>query len=375
MTRAPRQYSALLSVIALSALLFACGGGGTKTVELDEWVESLCDAAADFEDASDEAGEEFLEADFEDTEGAKEAFANSVEAQRDAQKDFRDAFNDIGKPDIDGGDEVVDAFVEQFEKNDEQTADLADAIADIDDDADFTEAFFDAIEEFEEPDFRGALEDVADDHDEVNDLIEAIDDDEDCAATIFNDGGSVDDNGDDPAPTRAASGTPTTSRTPAAATTASERWVSGICTSFTEWVLDLEVANRDFQAELDATTGDTQEIKELLIEFMELGRDETDELRREVAALPRPTGSRGAEVHGIFATAAEDLVDVFDDLIVESKAISTASEAQTRADIDALVDSVGAAFDEVSEGFDALDDIDLPEIEALFESRPECEGF
>jgi len=373
MRRLPSRLTLLVSVILLPSLLFACGGGGKKAVALDQWVEDLCDAAADFEKASDRAGAEFDDADFEDTKEAKKAFATAIDEQKDAQKDFREAFDKIGKPDIEGGDDVIKAFEEQFDENDELTDDIAKKIEDIDDDEDFLEAFLAIADDFKEPEFRTRLEDVADDNDEVDDLIEAIEDDEDCAATIFN----SDEIGQEPDtdPTPSTGRTPAATRTTAAANTTNEKWVAGICSSFGGWVQDIEKANATFQTALERSTGDAPAVKKLLVDFLKIGRTETVELQRQVGALKAPDVTDGAKIQKVFADTSGELVKVFDDLIADAEKISTSSPTQTRADIDRLVDGIDAAFDEASAGFDKLDNFDAPQLEGIFETRPECQGF
>lgn len=373
----------LLTALPLSSLLFACGGGDKK-VELDQWVSDLCDAAADFQKASDKAGEEFLDADLENTKEAKKAFAESLKEQKDAQKDFRGAFDKIGQPDIDGGDKVVKAFKEQFEANDELTDDVEKAVKDIDDDDDFLGAFLDISEDFDEPDFRAALADLAEDSDDVQDLIDAIDDDEDCSGTIF-DADAADDIDQDSTPaagkTTTTGNTPvvgrtaTTGRTPVVANTANEKWVSGVCGSFTNWVNDLVSANTKFQNDLDKSSGDSAAVKKLLVDFLKLGQTETKNLQKEISALKAPEVKDGAKVHKIFVDTSGNLVKVFDGLVSDANKISTASPSQTAADVDRLAAGISDAFDEAGAGFDQLDNFKLPELEALFDSRAECSEF
>ncbi len=357
------------AALPLLALLASCGGGGGKTVAMDDWVADLCDAAADFDRASDEAGEEFDEADFDDTEAAKEAFANSVEGQRDAQKDFRNAFNDLGKPDIEGSDDVIDAFKQQFDENDELTDEVADAVADIDDDDDFFTAFLDLAADIDEPDFRAKLDDLADDNDEVQDLIDEIDDDEDCSTTIFDSDApdETDDDVDDE-PTQASG-----NRTPAPAGNDTEAWVGSICTSFTDWVQNIEQANGTFQGKLDSSTGAPAEVKKLLVDFLRFGKQETQDLENDISSLKTPNVKNADRVQDIFAETSGELVGVFDDLIADAQRITVTNPAQTRTEIDALVDTIGVAFDEAGAGFDELDTLDIPEINDLFDSRPECQ--
>ena len=373
------RLSLLIAILPLGSLLFACGSD-TKKVAMDDWVADLCDAAADFDDASDEAGS-FLEEEFDDNKEAKAAFAKAIDAQKEAQKDFRSVFDKLGQPDIEGGDKVVEAFKDQFEANDKLIKDLGDAVDDIDDDGDdFFAQFIEISSEMEEPDFRSELEDLADDYDDVEDLIDEIDDDEDCSGTIFSSDSATGDDGDDE-PTPAATRTTTAGRSPVATRTASpanttnEKWVAGICSSFQGWVTDLEDANTTFQSALDRSSGDGASIKRLLVDFLKLGQTETKNLQKEITALKAPDVNDGGKIHKVFVDTAGELVKVFDTLVADASKINTTNPAQTRTDVENLAAGIGDAFDDASAGFDQLDNFNAPEIERLFESRPECAGL
>src|SRR4029079_2495773 len=178
------RFGLLLAVIPASSFLAACGGGGSsKKVDVDDWVSDLLDASSDFCKSSDKAGETFGDADLDDTKAAKAAFKKSLDAQKKAQKEFRSDFDKIGQPDIEDGDKVVKAFQDEFKAHDKQTEDVGKAVADIDDDDNFTDAFFDIADKFDVPDFREKLTAIADDSDssDVQDLIDQIDADSDCS--------------------------------------------------------------------------------------------------------------------------------------------------------------------------------------------------
>lgn len=367
------------AAIPLTSLVVACGGGGSdKKVALDDWVEDLCKIAIDFDEASDKAGEKFEDADLDDTKDAKKAFAESIKEQKDAQKEFRSDFDKLGQPDIEDGDKVVDAFKDQFEENDKLTEDVEKAVKDIDDDDDFIEEFMKIADDFDTPDFREKLDDLAEDNDEVQDLIDAIDEDPDCSSVIF-DSDAPDSTGDDdadPTPTKAAANkTPSSQPTSAAAKTTNEKWVAGICTSFGGWVKDLETANIRFQGELDKVGENPAEIKRLLVAFLKTGQAETKNLQKEVGALKAPEVKDGAAIQKVFVDASTQLVKVFDDLVTNAEKINTTNAQQTLADVERLSSGIDTAFNSASASFDKLDNYNAPELEQLFDTRPECQDF
>lgn len=367
----------LLATLPLSSLLFACGGGSDKKVDMEEWVADLCDAAADFDKASDKAGEAFLDADLEDTKEAKAAFKESVNDQKDAQKDFRSAFDKLGQPDIEDGDKVVKAFKERFDENDDQVADVAKAVADIDDKDDFLEEFLKVADDFDTPDFREKLSDLAEDSDDVQDLIDEIDADEDCSSVIFDSTGADDTTSVEPTPkanSTAVVSKTQTAPTVTAAKTTNEKWVSGVCTSFTGWVKDLETANAKLDGVLTAAK-DAPGIKQALVDFLKAGQTETKNLQKEIGALKAPDVKDGAAIHKVFVDASAQLVTVFDNLVTDAQKVGTSSLAQTTADVERLSQGIGTAFTNVGNTFDKLDSYNATEIEDLFDKRPECADF
>lgn len=363
----------LLATLPLASFLGACSSSSSKKVAVDDWVSDLCDAAVDFDKASDKAGEAFLSADFEDTKEAKDAFKESVDKQKDAQKEFRDAFGKIGQPDINGGDKVIAAFKKQFDENDKMTNDVAKAVAKIEDDADFVEEFMKIADDFDTPDFREKLDELADDHDDVADLIDSIDADDQCSSVIFDQPGADDTAGNEPTVAPRPSKTATAGKTPAttAAKTANEKWVATVCTSFGGWIEDIDNANKKLDSTLTGAK-DAPALKKALVDFMKTGQTETKNLQKEIGALKAPDVKDGAKIQKTFNDATAQLVKVFDGLVADAEKVGTSSLSQTAADVDQLSAGIGAAFSEVGETFDKLDSLDAGELDALFDERPEC---
>ncbi|MEO8539290.1 MAG: hypothetical protein ABI577_06075 [bacterium] len=372
--------TALLAALPLSALTFACGGGGSdKKVDADDWVADLCDAAVSFQKASDKAGEGFLDADFDNTKETKAAFKKSLEGQKKAQKDFRSDFDKIGQPDIEDGDKVVDAFHDQFKENDKLTDEIAKAVADISDKDDFVTEFSKIADDFDTPDFRAKMDDLGDKSDDVVDLVATIDDDTECSGIIFDQSGS--DSTSQPDPTVKPSNT-TTAKTPAAgktptvtaAKTTNEKWVSTVCVSLGNWIDDLQNANDKLDSTLN-TAKDAAELKAALVDFMKTGQTETKNLQKEIGALKAPDVKDGPAIQKTFNDAMGQLVAVFDDLLSQSQKVSTSSLSQTSTDVDRISQGIGDAFNDVGATFDKIDSYNAGELNDLFDSRPECQAI
>lgn len=355
----------LILMLPLASLAFACSSSSAKKVDADDWVDNLCDIAADFSDASDKAGAALDDADLTDTKAAKKAFAESLNDQKDAQKDFRSDFDKLGQPDIQDGDKVLKAFHEQFDANTKATDGIGKAVAKINNDNDFLSEFLDLADEFNPPEFREKLEDLADDSDDVQDLIDSIDADPDCSDTIFQDaGGSGADSGDTP-----------TSTAVAAPKTQNEKWVAGICSAFGDWADNIGDANDKFQTEVDKSSNDGPAIKKSLVTFLKASQSETKDLQSRVSKLKAPDVKDGAKIHKVFVDTSGDLVTAFDDLVAKANKIDTSSASKTLADVTDLGNSVDDVFAEAGDGFAKLDSFNGGELEDLFDSRPECSGL
>jgi hypothetical protein len=362
---------ALLCAVLPSIALAACGSNEEdELIAVDVWVRSLCSAAASFDTASDEAGETFIESDLEDTAEAKEAFAESIALQREAQKDFRDEFDELGKPDVEDPDAVIEAFREQFDENDELSGNIADEVANIDDDDDFVEAFF-ALE-FEEPDFRAKLEPLAEDDAGVQDIIDEVEANPDCAVTLFN---ADEDVEPDPEPTVEQTATPSaievTPGPTVAANPANEAWAAGVCGSLLDWVLDLEDANLDLQGEADAASS-AEDLKQVLVRFLEQGLSDTEDFAFDMFFLDPPDVADGEAIHEVFIVVSEDLVFLFEDFVDEANAIDASSLSSVATDMEEFELRVGGAFEEIGAAFDELDQYDPEGLDALFATLPDC---
>lgn len=359
--------AALLGAVLPSTVLAACGSNeDDEVVAVDTWVRSLCSAAARFDIASDEAGDAFVEAVDEspdDTAAIKEGFAESIELQKEAQKTFRDEFGELGKPDVDDPDAVIKAFRDQFEENDERTDRIARDIEAISDDEDFFEAF--AELEIEDIDFRSKLEPLAEDDEGVQQIIDEIEANEDCAATLF------DAEPTDPEPEPTTSGGNTTPAPTVNASPRSQAWASGVCGSLLDWVTDLENANTDLQFDAEAASN-AEDLKQVLVRFLEQGLADTEDFQAEIDSLTAPDVGDGEDIHRVFTGVAEDLVILFEDFVFDANNIDASSLNSVAADLEGFEQRVGTAFDEVGAAFNELDQYDPEGLDILFATLPEC---
>lgn len=340
--------AALLAAVLPSTILSACGGDDEERIAADVWVRSLCIAAGRFDRASDAAGEPFIRVANqtpEDTASLKDAFAEAIDEQKAAQRRFREEFESLGKPDVDAADAVIKAFREQFEENDRRTDNVARQIAAIDDNADFFAAFEEL--EFDDPKFRAKLEPLAAPGNGVDDIVDAIDANSECAAVIFNEDVEVTFNPVD------------------------VRWASGICTSLFDWILALDAANRGLEVEADQAET-AEELKQILVNFVEQGLADTRQFEAAIRGLTAPQIADGEAIHSVFVGVAGELVLLFEGFVADANAVDATSVESVALDLQAFEQRVAASFEEVGQAFNELEQYDPEAVADIFATLPEC---
>lgn len=350
--------AALLTI----SLAFSACGGGSKTVPADKWVTAICDAAAGFQKVSDAQGEKIAKVDPTDGPALKKAVASALDETAKASSTLRSEFDKAGKPDLKSGDDVIKAFQDQFKENDQRSADLKKKVAAIDTKGDFSSQFGKIVSEVPAIDFKPKLEAVAQKQSDAQEVIDGIDADSECADLYFaNDSGS--------------SSQPSGGATSAPPKTVNEKWVAGVCTSFTGWVKDIDNANTKLQASLgkfDASKDSPKDLKQKLVDFLKTGQTETKNLKKEIDALKAPDVKDGAAIHKVFTKAGADLVKIFDGAVADAQKIDATSFASVTNDIAGFEDKVVSSFDAVGSAFDQLSKFSAPELEKVFSGRSEC---
>lgn len=177
----------VLSALALLAGAGCFGGNDAKKVDAEDWVDDLCKATDDLDEAETEAFFDYDSLfDVEDVDGeeVRDALLDYVEAYNEALDDFVDELDEIGEPDVREGGKLLAAvreFVEEERKSvdragrrakelDEKGQDLAEAVDEIF----FDIKFADLLELFDDSGSPDA-----------DDVIELIDEDIACAGFLF----------------------------------------------------------------------------------------------------------------------------------------------------------------------------------------------
>ncbi len=177
----------LATIGAAGAFFFACTGGGPEKVDAEDWVDDLCAATEDLADAEGDAYDDY-DAEFADSEddgeAVRDALTDYVDAYKDGLDEFEDALNEAGEPDVRDGGKVVDAVKAFIEDERKAVDDAEEDVEDLEEDGeDLVFAVDDIFLELEFADLLGLLEDS--DSPDADDIIELIDEDEECAAYLF----------------------------------------------------------------------------------------------------------------------------------------------------------------------------------------------
>jgi hypothetical protein len=179
---------ALAAPIAFSVTLAGCFGGGTKSVDAEDWVDDVCDATEDLADAENDAFDDydaaFNDASDDDAEDVRDALNTYLDDYRDALDDFEEQVKDAGKPDVRDGDKVRQALMD-FIAEERKALDRAEKdVKKLDEDGeDLIFAVDDVFYDIEFADLLAILEDS--DARDGDDIIDLIDENDDCAGYLF----------------------------------------------------------------------------------------------------------------------------------------------------------------------------------------------
>ncbi|MCC7366529.1 MAG: hypothetical protein IT303_19380 [Dehalococcoidia bacterium] len=372
--------------IAASSLLAACGGGGgdddedsgsnndrnnssSDALELEEWVNEVCDLAADFEDRVADVDAGFDEIDPEGDDAPDEFIALVEEGDELSEERFEE-FLDIGEPDIRGGDDVIAEFEAHQEANQDAIDELLEILEGLDAGPDFEDDLFAALADLPRDSLRDRLEDLAADEDEVQDLLDLIDEDTDCANSLFDEAGEGQAATSTATSARTPSRLPTQQTTPAANATDNEEWVIGFCTAFATWGEDIAVIS-----ERSTEDSDIESAKGAIVSLMEESAARSRMFAFELEDLGAPDVKDGARIQQTLTSMGNSSVAVFDRATRQARALPTNNATTFQAEAEKVLAEFEAAFNEVVAGLDEFDKYDTAELDAIFERVPECDAL
>lgn len=150
-----------------------------------------------------------------------------------------------------------------------------------------------------------------------------------------------------------------------------EKWVAGVCTSFSGWVDDITTAETKLQDSLGSASS-AQDLKQKLVDFLKTGQTETKNLQKELNSLKAPDVKDGDKIQKIFTDAAAQFVTVFDKTVSDAQKIDASSLSKVTDDLESFETTISDSFGNLDSAFNGLDQYQNTELENLFQSRPEC---
>ena len=179
----PARATLCLLLMGLSTLaLTACGGGGGKKVDPEDWVADLCDAAVDFEDDLANIGQDADDIDLTGKNAKKDVLAVFSD-QKKAIADFKKAYEKIGIPDSKNGKKIDEAIQATFKEREDFINDLSKAVNKLDTGKRFEDDLSEAFGDLDEPDsLLTRLEDL--DERDADDVLDLINENGDCSSTL-----------------------------------------------------------------------------------------------------------------------------------------------------------------------------------------------
>ena len=166
--------------------LTSCGGGSAKAVDAEDWVSDFCDAAKDYQSASDDLGNDFIDVDFA-KKGAKSDIVKVLGKLQKEQDTFKKAAAKAGTPDLDSGKEIRKAVDDEFKARSDDLKKTIDVIKKLDEGRRFENGVQDALSDLGNGEFRSKLEKLASKRatKDAQDVIDLIDKDAQCSSVAF----------------------------------------------------------------------------------------------------------------------------------------------------------------------------------------------
>jgi hypothetical protein len=172
----------------LAVSLTACGGGGGKTVDAEDWVSDFCEAAIDYQGASDDLGKDFIDIEFE-KKGAKDDIVKLLGNLQKEQDTFEKAASKAGTPDLDSGKDIRKAVDDEFKARSDALKDVIAKIKKLDEGRDFGDDVQEVLNDAPDGGFRETLDKLASRRStsDAQDIIDLIEEDSECSSVAFSD--------------------------------------------------------------------------------------------------------------------------------------------------------------------------------------------
>ena len=355
--------------LLVATMVAACGGESVKKLNVKDYAVEVCDAAKAYQAKVDKAGLalESLDPD-KDPKGAKKALLDYL--SNDVKKAYaasHQQIDRIGQPDIASGAGVRKAFQASQTRGEAQLNAAIKKVNALDPNAkSFSDDLALIFGSVEPGGLQKDLAKLAETDAGVQQLIDGITADADCAAVVFrgaSDGATT--------TTPQTGGTkPVPRSTPRPNASPAERWVTNFCVAFVSFGEDVADAGASFDG---ANAASATDLKGGLVTFLTDAAARSRQFKKDVDGLGVAPVKDGAKLQSELSATAADVVKLFDGALSDAKSLSTSSLQKLADQANRISTRIADGFDEIGVRFDAIDTrYDTGELSKAADGVPEC---
>ena len=359
------------SLTVAPALLAACGSGeSVPKLRIEAYVAKVCAAARAYGATADKAATSLQSTDPEkDPTGTKKAVVAVLGG--DIKKAYEKSLSDVnaaGQPDIKAGAEVRKALQASIKRGLGELDGATRKASALDTSSRTFSDDLTAVFTFKATTLRADMTSLVGSDAAVQDVIDTIDEDAECAAVVFQDPTVATPN---PAKTPAVNATAVPRSTPRPNASAAEKWVTNFCVTFVSFGDGVAANASGFDISRAASAKD---LKEGLVSFLSTSLARSQRFKKEIDALGAAPIKDGTKLQTELSAAAANVVTIFESSLKDARALSTSSLQTLSDQAEQISAKIFAGFDEVGATFDTLDKMyDTGDLSAAGKNVPECD--
>lgn len=153
------------------------------------------------------------------------------------------------------------------------------------------------------------------------------------------------------------------------------QWATDVCGALSTWLEDLQSRQTQVTSDLEGVT-DLNEVRGVLVDFLDDAVSETDTMIGEVEAAGTPDVDRGTELQQDFVTGIGQAKTAFEEAKTTAEELPTDDQAEFAQGTSEIEEQLNTQSQAIEEAFDELDrEYDVPELDEAFDEEPACEDF
>lgn len=149
-------------------------------------------------------------------------------------------------------------------------------------------------------------------------------------------------------------GRSTTTGAPRPGTVVVEDWAEQFCTGFRAWQREAAEAGEEL-ADAIADTSDPVEVRDSLVALLDHLAAGTEDLATDVRSGSVPDVDDGTSLIEALATRLDELASTFRGYRDQAEAIDVTDPDTFQADVDQVIEEMGAGQDQIAQGFEEID--------------------